>query len=281
MNRSTRTAAFVLALSLFIMSGCGDKKEKDTRSEESTTAAESIAKEYAPTEEIKNAKLSSGLIQIGDYVFKNGGYYTVGQFVEEYGDKFEHIGGKLDLDGALVGDEEEFAVFKPKEVPLSGNLPLYAISIIYSNLKAEEGHETPLKDAIIYEIGAEMVDYDEFDSIWQPGGIKAFPNTIEQSEIVSCFEGSGLKKSDSKKLFSEFHGKKEYDVYTLNDSYQFKEDGAASCYVRGDEKNLYGVYPIFYYRFAYMEGSTTAKSFQHDRDFAEYTDTDDWKKYEG
>lgn len=89
-----------------------------------------------------------------------------------------------------------------------------------------------------------------------------------------------MKKSDSKKLFSEFAEKKEYDVYTLNDTYKFKDDGAASCFVRGDEKNLYGVYPIHYYRFAYDDGSTTAKSFQRDRDLTYYTDTDDWKKYE-
>ena len=61
-----------------------------------------------------------------------------------------------------------------------------------------------------------------------------------------------MKKSDSKKLFSEFAEKKEYDVYTLNDTYKFKDDGAASCFVRGDEKNLYGVYPIHYYRFVYF-----------------------------
>lgn len=179
MKRSKKTVAFILALSLLTsMTGCGDKK-KDTITEEATTTAESVAKEYAPTGEIKNARLSSGLIQIGDYVFKNGGYYTVGQFMEEYGDKFEYIGGEHDLDGVLVGDEDKYTVFMPKDVPMKDNLPLYAVAIMYNNLKAEEGQETPIKDAIIYEIGAEMVDYDEFDSIWQPGGIKAFPNTIE------------------------------------------------------------------------------------------------------
>lgn len=279
--KKTRIAALVFALCFgaAAMAGCGDKKESDNQ--EKPTVSEIQNKEYAPTEEIKNAELSSGLIQIGDYIFKNGGYYTVGQFMEEYGEKFEHIGGELDLEGTLLGDEEKYAVLMPKDVPMNGNLPLYAISIMYSNLKAEEGQETPTKDAIIYEIGAEMVDYDEFDGIWQPGGIKAFPNSIEQSEIAACFEVNGLKQSDSKNLFSELSEKKEYNVYTLNDSYAFKDNGAASCFVRGDEKNLYGVYPIHYYRFVYKDGSDTAKSFQRDRDLTYYTDTDDWKEYEG
>ena len=279
-----KITAFTFSMCCFLASaaGCGDKKpETEIKIPEATIKAADKNFEFVLKDEIKNASLSSGLIQIGNDIFRNGGYYTVGQFMEEYGDRYVYAGGRLDLDGVLVGDEDEAAILLPVNIPYNGDRPYYDIYIRYSNLKAEDGEETKVKDAIVYEIGADVFDYDVFDSIWQPGGIKAFPCGAKQSEITACFEKSGLKEADTSKLFYDFTEKKEYDVYTLKDQYAFKDDSAASCMVCGDEKNLYGVCPVYFYRCIYKDQDKVAKSFWIDRLSSEYADTDDWKKYEG
>lgn len=57
---------------------------KSTR--ESSVEESNVEKttEYAPTEEILNAKFNSGLVQLNNDIFQQGGYITVEDFVEKY-----------------------------------------------------------------------------------------------------------------------------------------------------------------------------------------------------
>lgn len=75
-----------------------DKKELDEIAKEleggtpSDNKAEEPAVEevkYAPKQEILDADFDSGLVQIGDDIFKCGGYLTLGDFVQQYGDNWE------------------------------------------------------------------------------------------------------------------------------------------------------------------------------------------------
>lgn len=73
--------AFSLLFCLISAASCGKKKAVSTTKTEKLKPRPKTV-EYTPTDEIKNAQLSSGLIQIGNDVFRNGGYYTVGQLMK-------------------------------------------------------------------------------------------------------------------------------------------------------------------------------------------------------
>ncbi len=90
------------------MCACSDTKETETQTsntdvteesveesqdespEEDQAASEDAANEYfTPSEEIINASISSGKIQVGNIVMKQGGYITVGEFITTYGDNLD------------------------------------------------------------------------------------------------------------------------------------------------------------------------------------------------
>ncbi len=86
------------------MCACSDTKETETQTsnadvteesveesqEEEQAASEDTANEYfTPSEEIKNASISSGKIQVGNIVMKQGGYITVGEFITTYGENLD------------------------------------------------------------------------------------------------------------------------------------------------------------------------------------------------
>ena len=274
MSKRVLTLSFTFFLFLISAVSCGEKKAVIKTEKEKLKPRPKLV-EYAPTDEIRNASLSSGLIQIGNDVFRNGGYYTVGQLMKELEGKYEFKGG-IDIDGVLVGDEEKVGIYLPIDVQISDEgIPAYDIALYYSNLKAEAGEKTPVKDAIVYKIGINVLDYDVFDEIWHPGAIKAFPAEIEFSEIADVYEKNGLKKIDSESLFIDCSKSHEYNVYTEYNKSAKPNVSAASAMIRGSEKNLYGVYPIFYYEFAYEDDSKKVLSFQWDNILSTFYDDDE------
>ena len=104
MSKRILTLSFSFCLCLISTLSCGEKKAVIKTEKEDLKPRPKLV-EYVPTDEIRNASLSSGLIQIGNDVFRNGGYYTVGQLMKEMEGKYELQGG-IDIDGVLVGDEE-------------------------------------------------------------------------------------------------------------------------------------------------------------------------------
>ena len=185
--KKSKIIAFSLLFCLISAASCGKKKAVSTTKTEKLKPRPKTV-EYTPTDEIKNAQLSSGLIQIGNDVFRNGGYYTVGQLMKELEGKYELKGG-IDPEGVLVGDETKVGQYLPNDVQISENgIPAYDITIYYSNLKAADDEKTPVKDAIVYKISYDVYDYDVFDEIWYPGGIKAFPAEVEFFEIADIID---------------------------------------------------------------------------------------------
>ena len=268
-------AAFSLFFCLISTVSCGEKKAASTSANGKLKPRPKTV-DYAPTDEIKNAPLSSGLIQIGNDVFRNGGYYTVGQLMEKLEGKYELQGG-IDIDGVLVGDEEKVGIYLPKDVQISDDgIPAYDIAVYYSNLNAEEGDETPVKDAIVYQIYPNLIDYDVFDSVWQPGGIKAFPTEIGFSEITDIYENNGLEKVDSDHLYIDCGKNHKYNVYTEHDKFGSLNELKASALICGTEKNLYGVCPIYCYEFTYNENSKKGLSFQWDDEYSSFIEDDEY-----
>ena len=70
-------------------------EENETQNSEEVTAEETTAEEEEPAfsftakDEIKNADITSGYVQIFNDIFRNGGYITVADFSSQYGDSWD------------------------------------------------------------------------------------------------------------------------------------------------------------------------------------------------
>ncbi len=113
MKKLTLTLGIMLCVAL-AFTGCGKKQKniEDWTDEDFEQAFEDLDKDYEngesvendseeeteieiafePSEEILNADLFSGKIQVYDDVFQNGGYSTIDQLISRYGDKYDFSG---------------------------------------------------------------------------------------------------------------------------------------------------------------------------------------------
>ena len=72
-----------------------NSEENETQNSEEVTAEETTAEEEEPAfsftakNEIKNADITSGYVQIFNDIFRNGGYITVADFSSQYGDSWD------------------------------------------------------------------------------------------------------------------------------------------------------------------------------------------------
>ena len=282
MKKLSKTATFVLVICLGAVSftGCGDKtsgkktdkndiessfdsmdekeleskiKEAAEKLDKEDKKAESNASGYAPTDEIKNADLSSGLIQIRNDVFKRGGYYTVNQFIEEFGDRYDMR--KIDPDetiNALSTCSADIYV---------NDLMEPFIHIRYAPLTEEYGSK--VGDAVVIDF--DVMDWDtEVNDMWYPTGI-----TYENDARYK-----GLKWADRDSFGESFGLTKTFEP-EKNKKYDAYEGGV--LIVNGTEKNLFGVYPVFVYHLYFDEDTECADYFcsTPPRD-CYYQNTDDW-----
>lgn len=108
MKRKVMSMAMAAAMITVCLTGCGEKKTGNIEdalnsmsdeqlesaalagaSKTDTASSKADKVVFEPTEEILNADLSSGLIQIYDDVFRQGGYQTVEEFVKQNSDKYD------------------------------------------------------------------------------------------------------------------------------------------------------------------------------------------------
>ncbi len=269
MNKITRISAlvFALCLSAAVMTGCGDsnndkkavnetskaspaedkeekeldealdKLEQETAEEleKEKQAAESAAAEseaepvveeikYEATEEIKNASFRSGYIQIGDTVFRNGGYITVADFVEKYGDKYDM--SEIHLDEYLTPEEQ-----KNSFVPSLTDTRI-TLEVSYGKVHAEENERVQIKDAIVSSVS---IKDDAEGLCYYPTGVYA----MDYDTAKSCIIDMRLKEI------------KEVGFTVLdNDAYIEQTDNFYTD-IDGDEENLYGIIPKYFYIFQF------------------------------
>lgn len=246
----TKTAAFILAFCLGAvpLTGCGDKELAQEKNEpslgqvdepkagiEAATAAvttteiitatepETVAREdvnYELRDEMTSVGLASGIVQIGNDIFKNGGYYTVDQFVAEYGDRYDM--SEIDPEGACSGTSSRALITSKQDEDIT-------IEVIYSG-KADD--ELIRKgDAIVYSIIPSSVD-----NVWYAHGIE------------SNLKAKGLGYDDAKNYYNGFgftEGTHEENICGVYDK--------LTVQVLGDDENLFGFKPVYTYAFSYTD----------------------------
>lgn len=282
MKKITKIAAFALAIcmSAVSMTGCGDEKEsrKDKRSDdkkveqaldnadekeleaafeeaaveldqEETTEAETTTEDeasYEPTEEILNADFSSGLVQIGNDVFKIGGYYTVDQFIEEFGDRYDMSVINPDglLDPGKEGKAELVSVTDPNV-------------IVHINYMSNSEEKSSVGDAIVYFIFAGL-DTKRANACWYPQGVTYQPEDFTYSNLPEFLENLGYKKITLDE--ANFSLCFEPDVFWDQPKGMF----STSHYelrTKSKEKNLFGNYSIYTSSFGYNDEDAKVISF--------------------
>lgn len=308
MRKITRIAAFALALSLCAvsMTGCGDKKTEEQDIEQAIgsmddkeleskleEAAEQIEKEeadakkspdsYAPSDEIKNAGFESGLIQIGSDVFRRGGYYTVEQFADEFSDRYDFYADyspwestEFNLDGLYDSSENSSFVIIPK------NDDSFRIRVNFRPADPEETGPVAEKDCVV-------TDFDPYNGTQEPVTCIWYPQNnddLKYTEVEAFLDSYGLMKKENANdydpmkydgsdhvLYRDYDQSKEYDYYFYCGKAGDEPEGYY-FYVRSDEKNLFGAYPV--YKYSYHPDYDTGKVDTWGS-IAGMLNTDDWK----
>lgn len=246
--------AFAFCLGAVSLTGCGDKnadmKEAEqteihteepaaavpeetsetTKTEEAVTTTAAIitlAKEditYAPSDGMMSVGLSSGIVQIGGDIFKNGGYYTVDEFISKFGDRYDM--SQIDPDGVCSSASNRAIITSRYDEDIS-------VEVLYSGKTDSEMIRKG--DAIVYSV---IPSY--LDNVWYAKGIS------------SNLKDQGVSYDDAKEFYNGFgytEGENNDNSYGVYDKLTVK--------VVGDETNLFGCKPVYTYAFTYSGDSVT------------------------
>lgn len=288
-----RKISAVAITAALLLSGCGEKentptsKPNESRVEsriedvlggESTQsqpeASEPEEVKIEMTDEIKNAALNSGLVQLNNDVFQRGGYITVADFVEKYKDSYD-ITYSCPTEAGTYDECKDYlleyyeGIFQSRAnmgttwqsdkgrsrgeyyltlTPKNGGKPV--IAYVVNATSPDE--KITLDKAIVAEIEPNYKDADLTAHIWFPMGFSGskFKDESENKSytvktIGETLEAMGLTKKEDKPkgsgIYPNLSYSEHYNTY-------FKRGENYECYVLGEE-NLFGAKPIYFYRF--------------------------------
>lgn len=213
-------------------SGASSNASSDTSAvgEDSSSVSSDSGVKYQPTDEIINADFSSGLVQIGNDLFKNGGYMTVAEICEQVKDKYTYEEKFYD---------REFS-FKNRAVLYLTGVEDEELSIRLEYAAPAKGSDFTVPNAVVMSI----CPNNEYTSknTWLPTGIPNLGAADRNDEIVEVFKSKGFTDATSEDFAKDFLGsayatnagsyvEKYLDIYTI---------GA----VQLEGENLYGSAPV-------------------------------------
>lgn len=208
----------------------------------------------AMTDEIKNAAFNSGLVQINNDIFQQGGYITVADFVEKYKDRYdvvyqnanlpyEEAGEYLLQSYDYVGDWKYHLLLTPKAGVGDSSK---RITVQIENRKTSGGEDKiPLAEGVVTKFILEESN-DASNPYWLPQG---FSNS-KYKGLETANEGH-KKDSFIKMLedngFTLFEGNQYWTNEDLNNRYWKDTAGNIMFRVTG-EVNSFGKKPVYEYR---------------------------------
>lgn len=220
--------------------------------QEPTPAPDTIAL----SDEIVNAPLDSCLVQINNYVIKQGGYMTVAEFVEAYGDRC-----KFFYEREPYEEVKDHLIPYLEEIQYSSHF-LEVVPEVGSSFRLVIANCTSPDEKITVD-KAIIIECENFPStfkspIWSPKGwaVSGFSSwDADKYDLVSTNKEYSLKDFSN---FLESEGLEEY-VWGESRPGIFPPCTLENCkkYVRGEtdgfafyiagETNLFGARPIFKY----------------------------------
>lgn len=253
-----------LALALS-MSACSGAKEKETQKNDTTTntdvknetgkkdeqaASKNPADScYTPSDEIKNASISSGLIQVGNIVMKQGGYTTVGEFITTYGENLDTSFYEKKVNDYNTWWERD----SDEKFSHVLNLPIkdtdITLAVSYVSPKTITPDKKTIWDSVIVDVSASS-DSGK-DCKWYPGGITS-KEFASLDEAKTWFSGNGFTENTdyvyerNTYMFLDVKNPKanlnQYATLKVSDTLSY-----VVAIIEVDEVNLFGEKPVMSY----------------------------------
>lgn len=274
-------------------------KPNTSKPSTSTPTAESTPEEvkFAMTDEIRNASLSSGLVQYNNDIFQSGGYMTVADFVEKYKDSYDFeysknriytpIGSYEECKDYLIEYERSAVnsnwqnnknclLLTPKGIKTKNGRENRVQAVVVNAASPDE--KIPLNKAVVAEVVPYLVNADIQETPgWLPMGFsehhkdipgynthfenyKSENESYTQSDIVELMRSNGLKEY-SEIIKGDWLPKrdnsKNHNIYWLAQGVGIKQK--VGCYILGEE-NLFGARPLYLYNFYINENTDIVES---------------------
>lgn len=253
-----------LALALS-MSACSGAKEKETQKNDTTTntdvknetgkkdeqaASKNPADScYTPSDEIKNASISSGLIQVGNIVMKQGGYTTVADFITTYGENLDTSFYEKKVNDYNTWWERD----SDEKFSHVLNLPIkdtdITLAVSYVSPKTITPDKKTIWDSVIVDVSASS-DSGK-DCKWYPGGITS-KEFASLDEAKAWFSGNGFTENTdyvyerNTYMFLDVKNPKanlnQYATLKVSDTLSY-----VVAIIEVDEVNLFGEKPVMSY----------------------------------
>ncbi len=296
MNRKLKTisAALLAATICASFAGCADNKKPNNGGEEltesnieshleslfgggenSSAPETSEPEEYKPevTDEIKNAALNSGLIQLNNDIFQRGGYMTAADLVEKYKDSYDityFCPGNMGKAAGTYDECKDYLLeycdtiferydnlglrwkerkrgayegnrYSLKLTPKNGTGGLPVEAYVVNATSPDE--KITLDKAIVAEVSSNYSDLQFITPEWFPMGFNYTIFKKYESEnknftvktMCEALEAEGIKERSDEKDYLNTYSKSEKGDYI-------------GCYVLGEE-NLFGAKPLYNYFF--------------------------------
>lgn len=220
-----------------------EKAESAKTTKAATTAKAEIT--YEAKDEIKNATFASGLIQIGNDIFHNGGYYTIDSFLKEFGEKYDTA--EINPAGYLKTNERKSYDIISKEDP-----SLSVIVSVYSG-PSSDADKVKVADAIV--LTCESI---KKNAVWYPKGVTTEGGTVDGKSFTCDNVGAFLEENGFKQATQE---QMDFDFCRCYGSY-WDDPGSSmrvsqvTCREKATEANVFGLHPMYEYEFQYRMEDT-------------------------
>lgn len=272
-NRKEIMAALMAMIMCVSFTACNKDTEGDTSSVENTSSEAPVASESSVAEEssvedsnsendedvlfpisdeIKNASLSDGLVQIGNDVFRCGGYMTISEFAAKYSTE---NGGNWDMTWKPAGvtelDDE-----MPEEMAYvfaSSHSVLWEVTNTNNEIGMNLCCTEPVDGTgtwgdmviVMFEYRESYnpethEKYEESDVVRAAGPSK---NIESGDEVIAFYQEQGLEETTYDDNFFREENAGKYIKHT-SEGYQ---DETIYGVVKSSEPNLYGYEPVFLY----------------------------------
>ena len=203
---------------------------------ETTDAAEEPAYSFAPSEEIMNAPLSSGYIQICDDICRAGGYLTVNEFLSQYGSSWTADEG---FDASKQVKEYYFVKVTNKK---SDTLKMELACAV----SPTEDHSLGNAVVVNYRVGETVGE-----NAWFPGGYRCWngKNTLEEIraayQALNYTEVFETKYSESVTESQPTKNVGSCLIRTIDSQpNNYTNSESLDAIVELSEENLFGVKPV-------------------------------------
>jgi len=225
------------------------ESSEENKENESSGSESAVDEYFTASEEIKNASITSGMIQVGNIVMKEGGYTTVGEFITTYGENLDTSFYEQKVNDYNTWWERD----SDEKFGHVLSLPIkdtdITLSVSYVSPKTITPDKKTIWDSIIVDVYA--TSESGKPCMWYPGGV-SFKEFSSLDEAKVWFTENGFAENTDYE-----YEKNSYLFLDVNNprtdlnkyaSIKFSDTlGYVVAIIEADEVNLFGEKPIMSY----------------------------------